>query len=131
MVEGSLLKGVMDGGGYPLFWIDLASGEKIYEVEDRLLGSQACSLDDVWCFAENFIRENFNYLNVPCIVSSEKQYDHYSIQCDQYREKIALLEQRVQNISTMSAREKEDLAEKEYDHAGDAEDAGVIIPKCP
>lgn len=64
------LKGVMNGSGYPVFWLDLAPENPLNRAEDILLGSVRSTASVVSGFAKSFIGENLTYLSFPYIISS-------------------------------------------------------------
>ena len=61
------LKGVLGGGGYPVFWIDLSRAHSADVLEDRLTHSNACDRDAVREYCDAFFHEHRDLIFPPFI----------------------------------------------------------------
>ena len=102
------LKGVMNGNGYPVFWIDLAHSVKIYEMEDELLGNHRCDISHISHFSHLFIAENSAFLDFPYIISQEGNpaSEDFSIMPDK---DIEWLKKREELFRAIKERESMDI----------------------
>lgn len=67
------LKGVLGGLEYPIFWIDMTSGESIDRAEDKLIAREACDRDDLLAFCGRFYAARSNYAVRPFIVGDASE----------------------------------------------------------
>lgn len=61
------LKGVLGGSNYPIFWVDMSSGESLARKEDKLKTQSACASQDVKEYCEAFYIEHRQFTFRPFI----------------------------------------------------------------
>jgi hypothetical protein len=68
-----LLKGVLQGLEYPIFWIDMAQPDDIYSYGNDLQKRNLCRPGEVEGFMKQFYHQRHNYMYAPFIVSETEE----------------------------------------------------------
>lgn len=68
-----LLKGVLGGLEYPLFWLDMIDEKNIYSFSHDLGRRDPCSPEKIESFMREFYHQRHNYLYEPFVVSETEQ----------------------------------------------------------
>lgn len=66
------LKGVLGGGGYPVFWIDLSGTSSADALEDKLTNSATCNRDDIREYCDAFFFEQQDSIFPPFIIADNE-----------------------------------------------------------
>lgn len=115
------LKGVLDGSGYPIFWIDLDPNNPLSVAEDNVTNNRPPTNADVFNLAKTFIESQPLFLSKPYMAGCEhNEYGSLSLFQQQ------MLKKRADHIADLK-KQRSDMSLIKQNQAGTEEDPDLDL----